>query len=347
MEALQRITTQQVACLAGFLFVLYRACTLNNYPLLDEDPKPKESHKWRLITAAFYMPFVPGTAIFFPVLFKLFLTLMIYLGVDEFMQILFQLRPTRVDPSSRNALKVMTMTKNLQFAGVFVALSAFPGEMSIFVFILYCCFIFLISVFMKTFTKLEFNGDWFKGLSTLCIYVLCVVWVFGSLSHGILLVDLPHGGGYCTIVLFISWIGDAAAYYVGSKMGRHKVTEISPNKSWEGIVAEVMFALLLTNLFASLSLSGSFPWMDLPPISRFHYNVIGIFIGVLGIIGDMFESLVKRAGSAKDSGIFFPGHGGVLDRFDGFFFIVPTLFYYVVFVIEGGFVEKFVSWKTF
>lgn len=47
--------------------------------------------------------------------------------------------------------------------------------------------------------------------------------------------------------------------------------------------------------------------MTLPPISRFHYNVIGLFIGVLGIIGDMFESLVKRAGSAKDSGIFFPG----------------------------------------
>jgi hypothetical protein len=47
--------------------------------------------------------------------------------------------------------------------------------------------------------------------------------------------------------------------------------------------------------------------MMLPPIARFHYNVIGLFIGVLGIIGDMFESLVKRAGLAKDSGIFFPG----------------------------------------
>lgn len=330
---------EQLACVIGFIFVIHRALTLNNHPLLEDDPKPREAHKWRLITAAFYMPFVPGSAIFFPVIYKLFVTLMIYLGVEEFMQIVFQLR-TRVDPTSQKLTKLLTMTKKLQLAGVFVALSAFPGEILLFVLALYTCFIFLISFYMKNFSRLEFNGDWFLGLATLCIYLLCIIWVFGALSHGILLVDLPYGGGYVTILLFVSWIGDAAAYYVGSKFGRHKVSEVSPNKSWEGIFAEIFFALSLTNMFASLEQSGVVPWIGLPPIARVHYNVIGLFIGSLGIVGDMFESLVKRAGLAKDSGIFFPGHGGVLDRFDGFFFICPTLYYYIIFVIEGHLFEK-------
>ena len=90
--------------------------------------------------------------------------------------------------------------------------------------------------------------------------------------------------------------------------------------------------------------------MGLPNIAIHHYILIGVTIGVLGVIGDLFESLVKRAGFAKDSGIFFPGaflhqlllfslsltfplgHGGVLDRFDSFLFAVPAIYYYVLFV---------------
>lgn len=178
MEDIGSLSTQQIACVLGFIFVIHRAFTLNNNPLLEDDPKPREAHKWRLITAAFYMPFVPGSAIFFPIIFKLFLTLMIYLGVEEFMQIIFQLR-TRVDPSSNKLTKLLTMTKKLQLAGVVVALAAFPGEMVLFVLALYACFIFLIASYMKNFSKLEFNGDWFMGLATLCIYLLCITWVFG------------------------------------------------------------------------------------------------------------------------------------------------------------------------
>jgi len=158
-----------------------------------------------------------------------------------------------------------------------------------------------------------------------------------------LLVDRPNGAGYLTILLYVSWIGDASAYYVGSRWGKTKVSEVSPSKSWEGIFAEIFFALILTNGFASLQYSGIAPWIGLPAISRLHYNVIGFLIGVLGIIGDMFESLVKRAGMAKDSGIFFPGHGGVLDRFDGFFFICPTVFYYIIFVVENQLFEKTIA----
>jgi len=153
-----------------------------------------------------------------------------------------------------------------------------------------------------------------------------------------------YGGGYATMALCVSWIGDAAAYYVGSRFGSHKVTQISPNKSWEGIIAEIFFALSLSTLFY---LSRDIvPWMKLPPIHYMHYFVLGLLIGILGVIGDVFESLVKRAGFAKDSGIFFPGHGGVLDRFDGFLLITPAMYYYMLFIIKSGALEE-INWSKY
>lgn len=106
---------------------------------------------------------------------------------------------------------------------------------------------------------------------------------------------------------------------------------ISPSKSWEGIIAEIFFALSLTSAFWYIQSNGV-SW--LPAIAYHHYFVLGLMVGILGVVGDMFESLVKRAGHAKDSGIFFPGHGGVLDRFDGFLFITPAAYYYILFVIN-------------
>jgi len=277
-----------------------------------------------------------GSAIVFPLIYKLFIMVMIYLAVGEFMQIIFELR-VRVDSTAKkNALKVLMMTRGLQLAGVVVGVAALPGEAHFFVAVLYAVFIALVCYFMKTFSRLEFQDNFYDALATLCIYLLCLTWVFGSMAHGILLVDLPNGAGYTIIILGVSWIGDASAYYVGSRFGRHKVTEISPNKSWEGIIAEIIFSLLLTNGFFYLRASGKAEWVDLPVVSQWHYNIIGLLVGILGVIGDMFESLVKRAGFAKDSGVFFPGHGGVLDRFDAFLFIVPVLYYYVLFVIHGN-----------
>lgn len=315
------------------MFVLHRAFFSHNNPLREEDPKPRETHKWRLITAAFYIPFVMGSALVVPIIYKLFIIVMIYLAVGEFMQITFELR-VKVDPgANQNALKFLVMTKGLQMAGVVCGLSALPGNTALFVCVLYACFISLICYFMKTFSRLEFKDNFYDALSTLCIYLLCLIWVFGSMGHGILMINEPHGAGYTIVALGVSWIGDASAYYVGSRFGRHKVTEISPNKSWEGIIAEIIFSLMLTNAFYYLMRAETAPWLDLPKIQQYQYNIIGFLVGTLGVIGDMFESLVKRAGFAKDSGVFFPGHGGVLDRFDAFLFICPVLYYYVLFLV--------------
>jgi len=238
--------------------------------------------------------------------------------------------------STLRSSEFVLMTKHNQFAGVLVTLSAVPGDHRLFALVTYVCFIGSIVYFMYHFERLGFKDNYFEGLKTLCIFLLCLVWITWSLSHGILMTDLEYGGGFLTITLCVSWIGDASAYYVGSRFGSHKVTHISPNKSWEGIIAEIIFALILTSIFKWGQVNDIVPWMKLPPVSYIHYLFMGLIIGILGVIGDIFESLVKRAGFAKDSGIFFPGHGGILDRFDSFLFLAPAIYYYVLFVISGG-----------
>jgi len=172
---------------------------------------------------------------------------------------------------------------------------------------------------------------WVHWDNTSCAFF----WITWSISHGILLEANPHGGGYLTLLLCTSWIGDGAAYYVGKTLGKTQFSKISPNKTWEGAIAEVVFTLTLSLAFKFTQATGSFTWLNLPPVHTVHYVVIGLFVSMLGILGDIFESFVKRIGKAKDSGIFFPGHGGVLDRFDGFFFFCPAIYYYVYFVVDN------------
>jgi len=278
---------------------------------------------------------------------------MIYLGISEFMQIVFELRrralgnpPRSVGSPSTRSPEFLLMTKNIQLAGVLVSLSAYPGDHRLFGFVTYVCFIGIIVYFMYNFDRLGFKDNFFSALASLCIFLLSIVWITWSLSHGILLEDNEYGGGYLTIILCVSWIGDASAYYVGSRFGSHKVTQISPNKSWEGIIAEIVFALSLSSIFKWAQTSDIVPWMKLPPLPYIHYFVLGLLIGVLGVIGDVFESLVKRAGFAKDSGIFYPGHGGVLDRFDGFLLMVPAIYYYILFVINTRALEE-INWNKY
>lgn len=109
---------------------------------------------------------------------------------------------------------------------------------------------------------------------------------------------------------------------------------ISPNKSLEGFFAQfssgVGFCILCKLVQESGFVSG------LPPVSWFNYIFIGACISVFGAFGDILESFIKRMGGVKDSGIFFPGHGGILDRFDAFLLACPVTFYYILYFITDG-----------
>ena len=108
---------------------------------------------------------------------------------------------------------------------------------------------------------------------------------------------------------------------------------ISPNKSAEGFIAQLVCGVGFCVFVKLLELNGV---PGLPPMIWRDYLLIGLFMSVFGAFGDILESFIKRMGGVKDSGIFFPGHGGILDRFDAFLLACPVTFYYIAYVITDG-----------
>lgn len=123
---------------------------------------------------------------------------------------------------------------------------------------------------------------------------------------------------WLVILLFaVVWLGDTAAYYVGSKIGRHKMAPlVSPKKSWEGAAAGLAMSLLSAAAWALLRKPGV-EWPVLLAITA--------TTAVAAQLGDLVESLLKRGAGIKDSGNLLPGHGGLLDRIDALLFAAPAL----------------------
>ncbi len=119
-------------------------------------------------------------------------------------------------------------------------------------------------------------------------------------------------------VLAIVWLADIAAYFAGKRFGRHKLApEISPGKTWEG-VAGAMLAATIYGLVLCYYMHYS-RWL-----------IVGLWLTVvLSVMGDLFESLLKRQAGVKDSSHLLPGHGGVLDRIDGLIPTLPLVLFYI------------------
>lgn len=119
------------------------------------------------------------------------------------------------------------------------------------------------------------------------------------------------------------WANDALAYFVGSRFGSHKMApRISPNKSWEGFFGGIVTCVAVWAIMGVLGLHG----LGVP------YAVwTGVVVGVAGVVGDLFESRIKRGVGVKDSGNIMPGHGGMLDRSDSLIFgMMVALFMFLV-----------------
>lgn len=155
------------------------------------------------------------------------------------------------------------------------------------------------------------------------ITLLGVCYVNWLLGHTISLRALPDGVHWVLLLVWVTWLGETAAYAVGSLIGRHKLAPgISPGKTIEGAVAQ-----LVVSVVAALTAGG---WL-FPGLSLRDAIVVGILLGVLGQVGDLVESALKRSVGTKDTGQVIPGHGGILDRIDGLLFNAPALFYYVTY----------------
>ena len=158
------------------------------------------------------------------------------------------------------------------------------------------------------------------------------VTVFGAAYTGLLfsavvtIRSANHGfeGALLTIgVMGSVWLNDATAYLVGSRLGRHKLApRISPNKSWEGLWGGIVGSCIVWLILAALGTCG----VTLPLAL-----VGGILCAVAGVVGDLFESRLKRAAGVKDSGNLIPGHGGMLDRSDSMLFACMTAYFVLYF----------------
>ena len=119
------------------------------------------------------------------------------------------------------------------------------------------------------------------------------------------------------------WGFDTGAFFAGHFFGRHKLApRISPGKTWEGIFGGLVFSIAAAILFVTLPMG--VPW--------YLSAAFGLLVGVAAALGDLAESLIKRQTHVKDSGQFFPGHGGVLDRVDSILFAALVVFLFALLV---------------
>lgn len=261
----------------------------------------------RVFTAALLIPLV----IFLvfkapPLLFFLFITIIVLVGLAEFFRLL--------------------KNKNLGYydLGGFL----FGGLLPLFfywdkqVLANLALYLFIITLLSSPlFRRDEGSLERVSALGNTFLGVFYTSWL---LSHFILLYKLPQGREYIFFVLLVIWIGDTAAYYIGRTWGRHKLAPYtSPNKTIEGAIANLVGGVLGALLVRGWFLSS---W------GLMNTLLIGILLNALGQLGDLIESLLKRGCGVKDSGYLLPGHGGVLDRVDSLIFSAPAMYYYCYFI---------------
>jgi phosphatidate cytidylyltransferase len=153
---------------------------------------------------------------------------------------------------------------------------------------------------------------------SMAITLFGILWIGLAMAHGILLRELPHGDGIIVDILVGTFLGDTAAYLGGRTFGtRRMAPRISPNKTVEGLVFGVLGSILAV-WCAGLYQDWLGGWDAL---------LLGVVVGVVAPVGDLFESKVKRDARTKDTGTLFGAHGGALDRLDAALFTLVAGYY--------------------
>lgn len=142
-------------------------------------------------------------------------------------------------------------------------------------------------------------------------------YLIGPAVAALWLRDMPERGFALTLLVFVVvWGADSGAYVAGKSLGGPKlIPKVSPNKTWSGAIGGLLTGGLLGGAVGVLAdLGGFLAWFG-----------VGLVLALASVVGDIAESQLKRSYGVKDSGSAFPGHGGVLDRLDGFLFAVVVL----------------------
>lgn len=175
------------------------------------------------------------------------------------------------------------------------------------------------------------KGDFAQMFAGIGVTIFGVLWIVFLGGH---LISIHMGfenypGLPTKLLIFfflVLMIGDSAALYTGKALGKHKLApKISPGKTWEGCVGGLIIAL-------AAAAAASFTFF--PELKWFAALPLAAVMNVLGVVGDLAESAMKRGAGEKDAAKFLPGHGGLLDRLDSLLFSAPLLYYFARFYFQ-------------
>ena len=278
----------------------------------------------RVASALIGVPLALYTMFAWPHVFEGVVVVLACIGVREFYQ-LAEMRGTR---PLRGVGLIITIC---------MCLAALTGEERYVYYVLTAGVLLIGTVLM---TRNRPNGTLNYAVS-----VLGITYVGWFIAHVILLLQLQAapqyprhfgGTGYLVFLLAVLMCGDSGAFFVGSVFGRHKlIPGISPNKTLEGAIGGFAFSIIAALTCRELQelLGRDTIGIGLfPAYSAWEYIYIASMVSIAGQIGDLVVSFIKRDIGVKDSGVFLPGHGGFLDRFDSLLYAVPVLYYYAKYV---------------
>ncbi len=278
--------------------------------------------KARYLSAAVGIPIGVGLCLFSPTLFNLLAVALITVGVVEFYAMA---RSRGLAPHSI----IGTM------CSVAICLVAWTGRP---ITLLYAFAASTIIVCTFAMTRNVRNA-----MVNIAVTVFGMLYVGWFCSHIILLRQLPMGhhsakldfggAGYVIMLLVLLWLSDGGAFFVGTGWGRHKlIPAVSPNKTIEGSVGGIVITLVGAVLIKDAGLLlNTFGVALFPDLGYARYLLVGLGIALVGQVGDLCESYLKRDAGLKDTGNLLPGHGGFLDRFDSLLFSAPLFYYFLKF----------------
>ena len=182
----------------------------------------------------------------------------------------------------------------------------------------------LIGIFQKNAIKLKAFGVGILGL----IYISLCWGLMMDLSgefyiHRTDTTDLIAVNLIPITIVVAIWINDTMAYLVGSLIGKTPLSKVSPKKTWEGTVGGIIFCVVLMYFLWGM------PAYSIHDFMNMMFGIIAAIAAIAGVIGDLFESKLKRVAGVKDSGTLMPGHGGFLDRFDSLLLATPFVWIFI------------------
>ncbi len=196
------------------------------------------------------------------------------------------------------------------FFSIFFVVS-FALSVNLVIYCLILLFIFSFCLFILSVKKS------YSNITAIFKFIISNIYISFFLCFSIPIIANGEGKNLIMLILLIAWSTDSFAYFTGTKFGKNKLCpKISPNKTVEGAIGGILGALVVGLIFNLFVLKLLF----------FKIIFVSFILSIACILGDLFESSLKRYNNKKDSGNIFPGHGGMLDRIDSLFFAIPVFY---------------------